>query len=98
MQIITLKRDRGVPVIVVIPNKKARLRIENPSKVDLHVVKSLQIINKENMSQLQRTTQTLRKGNIYVEWGVMTKIKEQSHDLDDYFSVENMLFICCWVR
>lgn len=88
--ILTLKRDRGVPMNVVIPNKKARLALENPPIVDVHVLKEIQIENGQNMTQIQRTARTLRKSKVNVKFGAVTELQKQSHDLDEYFSVESV--------
>lgn len=82
---LTLKRDRGVPLNVLVPNKKARLTLENPSKVDHQMLKKIQLENKENTSGMNKLVRTLRKGKVNYEWGSMTKLKKQTHDLDEYF-------------
>lgn len=56
---------------VGIPNKKARLAIEQPPEVDEEVLKTIQIQNGQNMSQIRRTAQTLRKARINIKFGAV---------------------------
>lgn len=88
---VQLKRERGTPITVLIPNKKARLDLENPPLVDVNVLKQLQTENGENFSQVQRTKKILKGANVKVKRGSMTELKNESHALDRFFPVDDSL-------
>lgn len=88
--ILTLKRDRGAEMNVIVPNKKQRSSIENAGEVDAQVLKQMQVKNGQNMRQTQRTSQILRKAKIKVKWGAMSQVNKETHDLDAYYTVESV--------
>lgn len=88
VSMVSLKRDRGVPLNVAVMSKRARLDMENPSVVNVNVLKEIQLENGQNMTQMKRTTRSLRKAKINVKRGVMTQLNTESHDLDAFFTVE----------
>lgn len=87
---VTLKRGRGVPLNVVLPNKRLKSSIESPPVVGLDTLRNIQLRNGQNINQMEKTVHALREGKVPVQWGAMSKLKNETHDLDSFFTVESI--------